>query len=45
MNTTKSPAEPGIEVSAVIPCLNEARTIGICVRKAQRSQPSMNFVP
>lgn len=26
-----------IEVSAVIPCLNEARTIGICIQKALRS--------
>jgi hypothetical protein len=27
-----SPAEP--EVSVVIPCLNEARTVGVCVRQA-----------
>jgi glycosyltransferase involved in cell wall biosynthesis len=37
MSTTKSPADAGVEVSAVIPCLDEARTIGICVQKAQRS--------
>jgi glycosyltransferase involved in cell wall biosynthesis len=41
MSTTKSPAESGVEVSAVIPCLNEARTIGICVQKAQRSFAAM----
>jgi glycosyltransferase involved in cell wall biosynthesis len=41
MNTTKSPADAGVEVSAVIPCLDEARTIGICVQKAQRSFAAM----
>jgi glycosyltransferase involved in cell wall biosynthesis len=41
MSTTKSPAEAGIEVSAVIPCLNEARTIGVCVQKARRSFAEM----
>ena len=38
--TESSSAEPSmehaleVEVSAVIPCLNEARTIGICIQKA-----------
>lgn len=41
MNTTKSRADAEIEVSAVIPCLDEARTIGICVQKAQRSFAAM----
>jgi glycosyltransferase involved in cell wall biosynthesis len=41
MNTTKNPADGDVEVSAVIPCLNEARTIGICVQKAQRSFAAM----
>jgi glycosyltransferase involved in cell wall biosynthesis len=30
-------AELDIEVSVVIPCLNEADTIGVCVEKAQRA--------
>ena len=41
MSTTKNPAELDVEVSAVIPCLNEARTIGTCVQKAQRSFAEM----
>jgi glycosyltransferase involved in cell wall biosynthesis len=28
---------PAIEVSVVLPCLNEADTIGTCIRKAQRA--------
>ena len=37
-STTRKPAESEeILVSAVIPCLNEERTIGICVQKAQSS--------
>jgi hypothetical protein len=31
------PAVEAAEVSVVIPCLNEASTIGICIQKAQRS--------
>src|SRR6478735_7165470 len=40
---TEEPAPPGpgagkpLELSVVIPCLNEARTLGICIRKAQGS--------
>jgi glycosyltransferase involved in cell wall biosynthesis len=30
-------AEPGVAVSAVIPCLNEERTIASCVEKARRA--------
>jgi len=41
MSTTKSPADGAVEVSAVIPCLNEARSIGVCVQKAQRSFAAM----
>lgn len=44
MRTTESPigiSDPPtsavVEVSVVIPCLNEARTLGTCVRKALRS--------
>jgi glycosyltransferase involved in cell wall biosynthesis len=35
-NTNQCELDPrvGIEVSAVIPCLNEATTIGICIQKA-----------
>src|SRR5215216_253578 len=29
--------EPAPELSVVMPCLNEARTLGICIRKAQES--------
>lgn len=43
MNTTKSRADAGIQVSAVIPCLNEARSIGVCVQKAQRSFAAMGI--
>jgi glycosyltransferase involved in cell wall biosynthesis len=32
-NTT----QPNVEVSVVMPCLNEARTVGICVAKAKAS--------
>jgi glycosyltransferase involved in cell wall biosynthesis len=28
--------EEGIELSIVIPCLNEAETVGVCIRKASR---------
>jgi glycosyltransferase involved in cell wall biosynthesis len=30
----QTPAEPEIELSIVMPCLNEARTVGACVTKA-----------
>ncbi|MCP4202712.1 MAG: glycosyltransferase family 2 protein [bacterium] len=29
--------EPDFELSVVIPCLNEAETLGICIQKAQRA--------
>src|ERR1700676_4690356 len=29
-----SDSQPGVDVSVVIPCLNEANSIGICVEKA-----------
>jgi glycosyltransferase involved in cell wall biosynthesis len=31
------PDSTGVEVSVVIPCLNEERTVGVCVRKARES--------
>jgi len=43
MSTTKRPADGAVEVSAVIPCLNEARSIGICVQKALRSFADMGI--
>src|SRR5690348_4899677 len=33
--------EPEIEVSIVMPCLNEARTVGLCVAKARASLERM----
>jgi glycosyltransferase involved in cell wall biosynthesis len=36
--------EPGPELSVVMPCLNEAQTIGICIRKAQESFQRMGIV-
>jgi len=33
----RPPPEPPIEVSVVMPCLNEARTVGRCVEKARRA--------
>jgi glycosyltransferase involved in cell wall biosynthesis len=48
MRTSPSPVEAehptparAIEVSVVIPCLNEARTVGVCVRKALGSLESL----
>lgn len=35
MNTDE-PTDETIEVSVVMPCLNEVRTLGICIEKAQR---------
>lgn len=34
---TASPSADAVEVSVVMPCLNEARTVGRCVEKAQRA--------
>jgi Glycosyl transferase family 2 len=34
---TRRPDETGLELSIVIPCLNEAETVGTCVRKARAS--------
>src|SRR6266536_1267907 len=33
----RPPPEAPIEVSVVMPCLNEARTVGRCVEKARRA--------
>jgi hypothetical protein len=35
-------SESDIEVSVVMPCLNEARTVGVCVAKAQASLEMMD---
>jgi hypothetical protein len=32
---------PGIEVSVVMPCLNEVRTVGVCIAKARKSLDDM----
>jgi glycosyltransferase involved in cell wall biosynthesis len=37
MNTLDGRAEPPPEVSIVMPCLNEADTLGTCIDKAQRA--------
>src|SRR5437588_1872820 len=39
-NSLREP-EPEIEVSVVMPCLNEARTVGRCVAKARASLERM----
>jgi len=36
--------DSSIEVSAVMPCLNEAETLGICIEKAQRAFTANNIV-
>jgi glycosyltransferase involved in cell wall biosynthesis len=41
MNTTKNRAEQGLAVSAVIPCLDEERTVAVCVEKALGSFRAM----
>ncbi|MFQ5526412.1 MAG: glycosyltransferase family 2 protein [Thermoanaerobaculia bacterium] len=33
----ENPHESDLELSVVIPCLNEAETVGTCIRKAQRA--------
>jgi glycosyltransferase involved in cell wall biosynthesis len=35
--TAAAPTDTGVEVSIVIPCLNEADTLGVCIEKAQRA--------
>jgi hypothetical protein len=37
IDTTARPASSGVEVSIVMPCLNEAETIERCIRKAQQA--------
>src|SRR5262249_26968768 len=41
MNESTSRAPVVIEVSAVMPCLNEERTIATCIRKAQECMRRM----
>src|SRR5690349_15579734 len=36
VRTPKHPAE-ALELSIVLPCLNEAETVGVCVRKAMQA--------
>ncbi len=38
------PAESEIEVSIVMPCLNEAETLAVCIEKAQKSLRDLNIV-
>jgi glycosyltransferase involved in cell wall biosynthesis len=35
--------DPSIEITVVMPCLNEAETLGICIEKAQRSFSANNI--
>src|SRR5258706_9134807 len=42
-DAAKPGADDGVEVSVVIPCLNEANSIGICVSKAIRAFQSAGF--
>ena len=39
--TSNSPIENKVEVSVVMPCLNEAQTIGTCVQKALRAMKAL----
>ncbi len=41
-NTETMPAEAPVEFSIVMPCLNEAETLAICIQKAQRSLDENN---
>ncbi len=41
--TENNQAGPAIVVSVVMPCLNEERTLGICIQKAQASFASMGL--
>lgn len=40
---TQLPREPTLDLSVVIPCLNEAETIGVCVRKSLASMQKMGL--
>ena len=33
----------GVEVSIVIPCLNEEETLGVCIRKAQQAREDLGI--
>jgi glycosyltransferase involved in cell wall biosynthesis len=39
--TTATPPEAPVEVSVVLPCLNESETLATCIRKAQSSLAAM----
>src|SRR4051812_947947 len=41
-STVVAPGPETVELSVVIPCLNEARTVGLCVAKAVRTLEEMN---
>jgi hypothetical protein len=41
VNCTRSETEADLEVSVVMPCLNEARTVGRCIDKATRALQEM----
>ena len=38
---TTDPTDPVVELSVVMPCLNEARTVGTCVEKARAAFANM----
>lgn len=44
LDTESVASSPGIRLTAVMPCLNEARTVGICVEKAFKAFRSMGIV-
>src|SRR6187402_2929778 len=41
MNKNYDPREASVEVSAVMPCLNEELTLATCIRKAQQAMRDM----
>lgn len=43
-NTATLPVAPSLELSIVMPCLNEARTVGRCVEKALRTMRELGIV-
>src|SRR6266404_2867029 len=39
--SSRQDASPEIEVSVVMPCLNEVRTVGVCIAKAREALRSL----
>ena len=44
MKKSKSISSKFIEVSVIMPCLNEEATLGICIKKAQNSMQSSGII-